>query len=135
MATTTRKKGTAIPAVHQYRLNSGAHITEDGKRHPKGATFWSRQELLRHNRPGERRLELLATQERVSESDYEELMANGSTAPKSATEQADAEDQYPEWTLDELISYAGEEGIDLTSCNGDKTAIVELIKSAESSNA
>jgi hypothetical protein len=135
MATATAKKSTAISAVHQYRINSGAHVTEDGKRHPKGSTFWSAADLLRHNLPGERRIELLSTRERVSAGDYAELMANGSTTVKLASAPAESEDKYPEWNLDELVAYAGEEGIDLTACNGDKAAIVEVIQAADSSNA
>lgn len=121
--------------VYKYRLNGGSHVAENEVLHRKGGTFWSAQELLKHNQPGERRFELLDKREGVNEDDYADLLANGATKPQrkaAAVPDPEPEDDYGEYSLDELVAYAGEEGIDISACNGDRTAIAQLIKQAES---
>lgn len=120
--------------VHKYRINTGSHVTEDGVRHQKGSSFWSSAELLKHNLPGEQRIALLETRERVSEADYADLMANGSTRPRSTTPPADEADDN-DLTLEELKEYAKGSEIDISDCGDDAELIAERIAQAESTDA
>lgn len=48
-----------MTTMFKIRINSGSHVDENQKRHLKGSTFLTKNNLVKHNLPGERRFEML----------------------------------------------------------------------------
>jgi len=110
-----------MTTLYTFRINTGSHVDENNKRHLRGSKFTTKNNLLKHNLPGENRFELL---------DKNEVKEGEDTLPSAESEDDEDEIEYSDMTVAQLREYATENEIDLDDAKS-KVDIIAAIELAE----